>query len=211
MVGNHGQAHGGRDGDERERGEREAYERCPGEWRAEDPRERAGRSDPAPWGHDAGRDPHDYGHRAHDGRDPYSHPHHQSGSGGSDRGRGLTAGLRELLERPNVRSFLWGVGTAAAAGVLWPALRPTLRPIAVRAAASVIQFADSTLAAVARAREDIEDVVAEARAAAREERAPRRAAEAADDDLRATVATLQAEFREMREMLQKFMTGREAS
>lgn len=160
----------------------------------------AGGSGPMPHGHPGlpwshhGDDHHAYG--------SHHHTHHAP-----PRGWFLTRGVRHWLDQPQVRSFLWGAGAAWAAALLWPAIRPMVRPLAIRTAAAVIQFADQTLAAVARAKEDIEDVVAEAREAVRAERG---GPAAAGDDLRASVQALQAEMREMRELIRK-LAEREAS
>ncbi len=116
-------------------------------------------------------------------------------------------GVREFLQRPHVRQFLFGAGAAYATAMLWPVVRPTLRPLAVRAAAGVIQLADQTLSAVARAREDVEDIFAEARETVHEER--HNIMGGADDDLRAAVSTMQSEFRELRDLLQKVVSERE--
>jgi len=67
-------------------------------------------------------------------------------------------------------SFLVGYGAGIATGVMWP----RLRPIALELATAGYRLADAIAVAAARKREDLQDILAEARAHARTAYSPSR-------------------------------------
>lgn len=71
--------------------------------------------------------------------------------------------LVELLQQPHVRGFLWGVGTAAVASYLWPRVRGSVRPAVVSAISEVMSLADNAMESAVHLKEELEDILAEAR------------------------------------------------
>lgn len=70
--------------------------------------------------------------------------------------------MRDVLQEPKSRGFLWGAGAAAAAYVLWPAVREAVRPCAKGMVRGAMVAGDRFRYAMAGAREGLEDVIAEA-------------------------------------------------
>lgn len=71
-------------------------------------------------------------------------------------------GLRSLLGGPFVADFLAGAALAAFVAAVAPGLRKQLRPLAVALAADALDVADGARSWVARLKEDLTDLVAEA-------------------------------------------------
>lgn len=67
-----------------------------------------------------------------------------------------------FLDSDLARGILWGAGGMALALLLFPQLRQTLRPLAVAAATGVMGLADKTGEVLSKAKDAMEDVVAEA-------------------------------------------------
>lgn len=132
--------------------------------------------------------------------------------------------VKEILQRPSVQGFLWGLGTAAAASYVWPRVRGKVRPVVVGAISEVLSLADSAMESAMHLKEDLEDIVAEAKQRAtaspaeREDGVVRVAGEAAEgedgvQELRSAVYQLQsrmqdmdevrAEIRELKQMLRQ--------
>ncbi|OPZ73595.1 MAG: hypothetical protein BWY80_00913 [Firmicutes bacterium ADurb.Bin456] len=59
--------------------------------------------------------------------------------------------------------FFYGIGVAVLAAMIWPHARQGLRSLVVQLVEGGMEIADRTRSAVARTREEIEDIVAEAR------------------------------------------------
>lgn len=68
----------------------------------------------------------------------------------------------EMLEQPQTRGFLWGVGTAMAAYFLWPAMKEAVRPATKGVVRGAMAAGDRFRYAMANAREGLEDIMAEA-------------------------------------------------
>jgi hypothetical protein len=83
--------------------------------------------------------------------------------------------------RFHLASFLLGVAAGAGGG----ALAPRLRPLALELATSFYRVLDAAMVRVARGREDVSDLLAEARARARLLRYPVMAGEPASNGARA--------------------------
>lgn len=61
------------------------------------------------------------------------------------------------------RGFLWGAGVALGAALLVPGVRKRVRPLMVRAASSAMSLRDEIEAQTVELREDLQDIVEEAR------------------------------------------------
>lgn len=71
--------------------------------------------------------------------------------------------IKEVLQRPGVQGFLWGVGAAVAASYVWPRVRGKVRPVVVGAISEVLTLADNAMSSAMHLKEDLEDIVAEAK------------------------------------------------
>lgn len=71
-------------------------------------------------------------------------------------------GLRQLLDSPGARNFGLGVGAAMLGYLLWPVARRAVRPVFKGAIKGALLLGDRVQELAARAREGLEDLVAEA-------------------------------------------------
>jgi hypothetical protein len=71
--------------------------------------------------------------------------------------------LTSALTGGFARGFLWGAGVALGATLLVPGVRKRVRPLLVRAASGAISLRDEIEAQTVVLREDLQDIVAEAR------------------------------------------------
>lgn len=119
--------------------------------------------------------------------------------------------IQEVLQRPVVQGFLWGLGTAAVASYVWPRVRGKVRPVVVGAISEVLSLADNAMESAMHLKEDLEDIVAEAKqrvTAAPSERVESMAQVAGQVDeeagelqsLRTTVHQLQSRMQDMEEI-----------
>lgn len=76
--------------------------------------------------------------------------------------------MQELLQKPAVRGYLWGLGTAALVALVWPRVRGKVRPVVVNALSRVVSLADEAMDSASRIKEDLEDLFAEAKTRARQ-------------------------------------------
>ena len=73
-----------------------------------------------------------------------------------------TKGLRQMLGSPGARNFGLGVGAAVLGYLLWPMARQAVRPVVKGAVKGALLLGDRVQELTARAREEMEDLVAEA-------------------------------------------------
>lgn len=71
--------------------------------------------------------------------------------------------VRNMLRAPQARGFGLGLGVALLGYVLWPALKLTMRPAARGLVKGALITAHRTGRVIAEAREELEDLFAEAR------------------------------------------------
>lgn len=68
----------------------------------------------------------------------------------------------DTLSNPQARGFVWGAGTAMAAYYFWPSVTRVVRPVTKGAIRGAMVAGDRFRYAMARTREGLEDIFAEA-------------------------------------------------
>ncbi len=84
-------------------------------------------------------------------------------SGSDAAGPGWFQSLSGALGAEQRRGFFYGIGAVVLAAMIWPFARQSFRSLAVQSMEGGMELADRARSVVCRAREEIEDIVAEAR------------------------------------------------
>jgi hypothetical protein len=115
--------------------------------------------------------------------------------------------LKAMMEIPNMKGFWWGLGTAVAVSFLWPRMRGKLRPVFVNTMTEMVSLADQAMESAVKLKEEVEDVLAEAKERARnpapEDPKEDPGSNANMSELRTSVSELQGQIGEMRELKQE--------
>lgn len=82
----------------------------------------------------------------------------------SQYGHRIGEKAKEYLHDKGVRGFLAGVGATALAIYAWPKVSSALRPVAVKVVQEAISLTECTISKLSVAKENVEDIVAEAKA-----------------------------------------------
>ena len=75
---------------------------------------------------------------------------------------GRSGWMADVISEPKGRGFLWGAATVTAAYFLWPTVQGVFRPTAKSMVRGTLAAGDRFRYTVSRAKEALEDVIAEA-------------------------------------------------